>query len=94
MRAIAQPDKTSYQGVLLPGRSYRVLRPFLDCRKGVHRPGETFTYRGRIDSGFGGGTAIFVEGIEDAAFAIPWESDDSDSVSSAPAKYFEEIAKL
>ena len=71
--------RENYQEHLVPGKKYRVMQPFLDAAKSVHRAGETWTYQGYVPSGFSGATAIFIvrdNGVEDS-FGIDWESSEN-----------------
>ena len=79
----------TFAGHLRPGKSYRVVRSFLDAAKGVHPVGEEWTYLGYLPNGFAEATYISVTNQEQSktGFAIPWD-DSADSVVNNVQLYF------
>jgi hypothetical protein len=68
-----------YQDYLVPGKTYRVIQPFLDSAKSIHRAGETWVFLGYIPSGFGEATNIYIKKQDGAegAFGIDWNSSEN-----------------
>ncbi len=69
--------RETYQGYLVPGRTYRVSKAFLDAQKSVHRPGEVWTYLGYSGHGFAETTFIYTRGTSGAegGFGIDWNAE-------------------
>jgi hypothetical protein len=70
--------RQKYQDFLVPGKKYRVVRPFLDATKSVHPAGETWTFLGYLPNGFGEATYISVtnEDQTEGGFGIDWNSTE------------------
>jgi hypothetical protein len=81
-----------YQGHLVPGRRYRVIKAFLDARKSVHRPGETWTFVGYSPRGPAETTVIYTRGDDttEHAFGIVW-NDATDNVLENLRDYIQQV---
>ena len=50
-----------YLDYLVPGRSYCVIKPFVDASRTRHLPGEKWKFMGYVPNGFAEATQIFVD---------------------------------
>lgn len=84
--------RETYQDYLVPGRTYRVSKAFLDARKTVHRPGETWVYLGYTGYGFAETTAIYTRGPNgvEGGFGIDW-NDQTDNLLEHLRDYIESV---
>ena len=71
--------RENFQDYLVPGKKYRVIKPFLDAVKSVHPVGETWTFLGYLPNGFAEATYIFIttETHTEGGFGIDWNSTEN-----------------
>ena len=82
-----------FGGCLIPGKTYRVKKVFLDSGKTVHQVGESWKFLGYASSGFSEQSVIYAN-CEDSSkfsFAISWNELESNLTIDNAINYFEEV---
>ena len=85
--------RKAYQNYLVPGKKYRVTKPFLDARKSVHLIGESWTFLGYLPSGFGEATLIYATANDSSPcnFAMDWNNSENNLSLENIRSFIEEI---
>lgn len=85
--------RETFDGFLVPGKRYRVIKSFLDATKKLHSEGEEWKYLGFCPNGFSESTYIYIstEESDDSAFAIDWNSSENNLGIENVNNYVQEI---
>ncbi|MBI1424237.1 MAG: DUF3601 domain-containing protein [Gammaproteobacteria bacterium] len=86
--------REKYQDYLVPGKKYRVVKPFLDATKSVHPAGETWTFLGYLPNGFGEATYISIakEDKTESGFGIDWNYGENNLGLENIKNFIQEIS--
>lgn len=82
-----------FEGCLVPGKRYRVIKSFIDATKSLHSEGETWTYLGFCPNGFAESTYIYIstDNATELGFGIDWNSSENNIGLENVKDYVQEL---